>query len=254
MLLEVINLSKHFGGVKAVNDITLSVGEHELVSMIGPNGAGKTTFFNLISGVYPVTSGKVVFAGEEIQGLPLNRITHKGIARTFQNIRLFKGLTVLENVLISRDCNAQYNIFDSLFGTPKRHRIDNNNRDECMTYLEQVGMADYCNEFTDNLPYGLQRKVELARALSVHPKLLLLDEPAAGLNPREVDDFIDLVHRLFVSNSYSIMIIEHRMAVVNKLSEYIYVLNFGEMLAKGTPEEIQKNPEVIKAYIGEEES
>ena len=220
--------------------------------MIGPNGAGKTTFFNLVSGVYPVSSGTISFCGKEIQNQPLNRITHYGMARTFQNIRLFKGLSVLENVLISRDCKAKYGIFDALFNTPRRRRIDHQNREECMTYLEQVGIADYYNESTDNLPYGIQRKVELARALSVHPKLLLLDEPAAGLNPKEVSDFINLIERLFQSNHYSIMLIEHRMAVVNQLSQRIYVLNFGELLAQGTPEEIRNNPDVLKAYIGEE--
>lgn len=251
MLLEVRNLSKHFGGVKAVNNVSLSVGDHKIVSLIGPNGAGKTTFFNLISGVYPVSSGEIILNGKEIQNQPLNKITHAGMARTFQNIRLFKGLTVLENVLISRDCTAKYSIFDALLNTPKRHRVDKVNREECLTYLEQVGMIDYKDEYTDNLPYGLQRKVELARALSVHPKLLLLDEPAAGLNPREVDDFIELIQRLYDQNTYSIMIIEHRMAVINKLSQYVYVLNFGELLAEGTPGEIQNNKKVISAYIGE---
>ncbi len=254
MLLETRELCKNFGGVKAVHNVSLSVERHELVSIIGPNGAGKTTFFNLISGVYPVTSGRIVFDGREIQNQPLYRIAHCGIARTFQNIRLFRGLSVLENVLISRDSNAGYGIFEALLNLSKRRKLDKHNREECMTYLEQMGIADYRDEATDNLPYGIQRKVELARALSVHPKLLLLDEPAAGLNPKEVDDFIGVISRLYEQNDYSIMIIEHRMAVVNRLSQRIYVLNFGELLAQGTPEEIRNDPEVIKAYIGEEDA
>ena len=191
--------------------------------------------------------------GSNIEGLPLNKITHKGIARTFQNIRLFKGLTVLENILTSCDCTACYNIFDSLFNTPKRRKVDKANMESCLNYLEQVGIQDYRNEHPENLPYGIQRKVELARALAVHPKLLLLDEPAAGLNPKEVEDFIELIQDLYKKNDYSILIIEHRMAVVNKLSQWVYVLNFGEMLAEGLPESIQNNPEVISAYIGEED-
>lgn len=253
MLLNVDNVSKSFGGVQAVHNVTLAVGHHSMVSIIGPNGAGKTTLFNLISGVYKQDSGSILLNGSHIEGMPLNKITHKGIARTFQNIRLFRGLTVLENILTSCDCVAKYNIIDGLFNTPRRRRIDKENMEACMCYLEQVGIQDYRNERPENLPYGIQRKVELARALAVKPKLLMLDEPAAGLNLKEVKDFIDLIQNLYDSNEYSILIIEHRMAVVNKLSQWIYVLNFGEMLAEGAPQDIQKNLEVINAYIGKED-
>ncbi len=252
MLLSVKHLYKSFGGVKATNDISIEVNNHQIVSIIGPNGAGKTTFFNLISGVYKPDQGEIIFNGESIAGLDLNLITHKGIARTFQNIRLFKGLTVLENVLTSCDPSAKYGIFDALLNTPRRKRIDKENSEACLHYLELVGLKDYIHERPENLPYGLQRKLELARALATHPQLLLLDEPAAGLNPSEVRGFVDLIIKLHQDNDFAILIIEHRMAVVNELSQWIYVLNFGKMLAEGTPAEIRNDPEVIKAYIGEE--
>jgi branched-chain amino acid transport system ATP-binding protein len=252
MLLNVNNLYKSFGGVKATNNISIKADDHQIISIIGPNGAGKTTFFNLLSGVYKPDHGEIIFNGENITGMDLNAITHKGIARTFQNIRLFKGLTVLENVLTSCDPTAKYGIFDALLNTPRRRRIDKENGDACIHYLELVGLQDYQHERPENLPYGLQRKLELARALATRPKLLLLDEPAAGLNPSEVRGFVDLIIKLHQENDFAILIIEHRMAVVNELSQWVYVFNFGEMLAEGTPTEIQNNPDVIKAYIGEE--
>lgn len=253
MLLEVNELYKSFGGIKAIQNVSIGLKERQIVSIIGPNGAGKTTLFNLISGVCKPDKGTITFNSEDITGKPLNVITHKGIARTFQNIRLFKGMTVLENVLISCDTTAKYGIVSSLLNLPKRRRVDKENKAACMHYLETVGIQDYHNERPENLPYGIQRKLELARALATKPKLLMLDEPAAGLNPSEVLGFVDLLARLHKENDFTILIIEHRMTVVNELSEWIYVLNFGQKLAEGTPRDIHNNPEVIKAYIGEEE-
>jgi branched-chain amino acid transport system ATP-binding protein len=253
MLLEVNGLYKNFGGVKAIQNVSIGLEKHQIVSIIGPNGAGKTTLFNLISGVCKPDKGEIIFDSENITDKPLHVITHKGIARTFQNIRLFKGMNVLENVLTSCDTVAKYGIVSAMLSLPKRRRIDKANSEECMKYLELVGIQEYRNENPENLPYGIQRKLELARALATKPKLLMLDEPAAGLNPSEVLGFVELLSRLYKENDFTMLIIEHRMTVVNELSQWIYVLNFGEMLAQGKPQDIHDNPEVIKAYIGEED-
>jgi branched-chain amino acid transport system ATP-binding protein len=253
MLLEVKGLYKSFGGIKAIQNVSINLEKHQLVSIIGPNGAGKTTLFNLISGICRPDKGEIILDSEDITGKPLHAITHKGIARTFQNIRLFKGMTVLENVLTSCDTVANYGIVSSMLNLPKRRKVDRINSEACMHYLEVVGIQDFRDERPENLPYGIQRKLELARALATKPKLLLLDEPAAGLNPSEVLGFVELISRLYKENEFTILIIEHRMTVVNELSQWIYVLNFGEMLAQGKPKDIHSNPEVIKAYIGEEE-
>lgn len=253
MLLNVKHVSKSFGGVQAVQDVSIKVDKQQIVSMIGPNGAGKTTLFNTISGIYKPDSGEIFFSDEDITGKSLNTITQKGIARTFQNIRLFKGLNVLENILTSCDPYAKYTFLHSVLNTKTKRNIDNENRELCMHYLRLVGLEDYSKEKPENLPYGMQRKLELARALATKPKLLLLDEPAAGLNSKEAADFVELILRIFNEMNLSIFIIEHRMQIVNELSKWIYVLNFGELLAEGTPSDIQNNPEVIKAYIGEED-
>ncbi len=253
MLLEVNNVSKSFGGVHAVQNVSIKVDERQIVSMIGPNGAGKTTLFNTISGIYQPDNGEIIFSGENITGKNLNTITQKGIARTFQNIRLFKGLNVLENILTSCDPYAQYTFFQSILNTKEKRKIDAENRELCMNYLHLVGLQDFYKDKPESLPYGMQRKLELARALATKPKLLLLDEPAAGLNSKEAADFIALILKIFTDMSLSIFIIEHRMQIVNELSKWIYVLNFGELLAQGTPADIQNNPDVINAYIGEED-
>lgn len=253
-ILEVSHISKRFGGVQAVKDFSLALPEGGIVSIIGPNGAGKTTVFNLISGVYSLDSGEVRLAGERISGLPQHQICRKGISRTFQNIRLFQGLNVLENVLTALDPGSQYSLWDSLLGLPSRRREESKNTDRARELLELVGLQEYEEEQPSNLPYGLQRKLEIARALASKPRVLLLDEPAAGLNPKEVGDFIQLIYQLHQDHSLSILLIEHRMQVVMEMSDWIYVMNFGSLLAEGKPEEIQQNPEVIKAYIGEEEA
>ncbi len=253
-VLEARHISKRFGGVQAVQDFSLHLPQGGIISIIGPNGAGKTTVFNLITGVYPLDSGEILLKGEQISGLPQHVITRKGIARTFQNIRLFLGLNVLENVLTALDPDGSYSFLDAVLQLPPKKRGERDSKSRGMELLRMVGLEPYAGEQPANLPYGLQRKLEIARALAAKPKVLLLDEPAAGLNPREVQDFIELVYRLHQDHSLSIILIEHRMQVVMEMSDWIYVMNFGKLLAEGLPTEVQKNPEVIKAYIGEEES
>ncbi|NLF26994.1 MAG: ABC transporter ATP-binding protein [Clostridiales bacterium] len=254
MLLEIRGLAKNFGGVAAVKDVSLHVDKDQIFSIIGPNGAGKTTLFNLVSGVYRVDAGEILFEGKNLVGRPQHEIARLGIARTFQNIRLFRGLTVLENVMTALDSISRYNILSAMMTLPNKRKIDRENREKALEALKLVNLLEYGDEQPSNLPYGLQRRVELARAIVTAPKLLMLDEPAAGLNPSEVKDFIDRVVMLKEKFHFGILIIEHRMQVVNELSERIYVVNFGSLLASGTPAEIQKNPEVILAYIGEEEA
>ena len=252
-IMETRNLSINFGGVKAVQNISLTIKAGNVTSIIGPNGAGKTTLFNLISGIYKPTSGSVFFNNEEITNIPQHDISHRGISRTFQNIRLFSQLNVLENVMTALDARAQYNIFEAVLGLPRRKSEDLKNEVKSMNCLELVGLAEFAKEKPHNLPYGMQRKLELARALSSEPKLILLDEPAAGLNPKEVDDFIKLLRKIMSIYNITILLIEHRLQVVHSLSDHIYVLNFGKLLAEGNSAQIQKNPEVIKAYMGEDD-
>ena len=252
MLLSVHNLAKNFGGVSAVKNLSLCADSDEIVSVIGPNGAGKTTLFNLISGIYRADAGEILFEGQNLVGKPQYEIARKGVSRTFQNIRLFRGLTVLENVMTPLDAIGRYSIFSAMLPMPARIRTDRQNRDLAANALEILGMASYRDEQPHNLPYGLQRRVELARAIVTKPKLLMLDEPAAGLNPSEVVDFIRLIAQLRERYHFGILVIEHRMQVVNELSNRIYVVNFGNLLACGTPRQIRDNPDVIRAYIGEE--
>lgn len=252
-ILEVQDLSIQFGGVKALQNITLEIPEGGVTSIIGPNGAGKTTFFNIISGVYKPTSGLVRFDGQEIQGKKQHEVSQLGLSRTFQNIRLFGQLDILGNVQTALDARAEYGFLDAVLGLPKKRKVDRRNRELCMECLELVGLADAAKEKPSSLPYGKQRKLELARALVSRPKLLLLDEPAAGLNPTEVEEFIELLRQVQVCYDLTILLIEHRLQVVHTLSQRIHVLNFGELLASGTSEEIQQNEEVITAYMGEEE-
>ncbi len=251
--LDVQGISKAFSGVKAVQNVSLKVGKGEIVSMIGPNGAGKTTIFNLITGIYPLDAGHVFFEGQDISGKPQHVISRLGIARTFQNIRLFQGMSVLENVMTAYDPRMSYNLLDSMLGTPRRRRMDRQARECAMACLETTGMAEYAGENPANLPYGLQRKLEIARALVTEPRVLLLDEPGAGLNPSEIIELITLIRALHETRELAILLIDHRMKLIMELSKYIYVLNFGQLLAQGTPAEIQRNDEVTKAYIGEEE-
>ena len=252
-ILSCKDVSINFGGVKAVQNVTLDIEKGSITSIIGPNGAGKTTFFKLISGVYKPTSGKVLFDGEDITNLKQHQVSRLGMARTFQNIRLFVQLDNVRNVQSALDARANYNIFEALLNLPRKRREDKKNFDIAMECLELVGLKDYAFDRPSSLPYGMQRKLELARALSSNPKLLLLDEPAAGLNPVEVEEFIELLREIKRKRDLTILLIEHRLKVVNTLSDKVFVLNFGELLTEGTPEEVGNNPKVIEAYMGEEE-
>jgi len=251
--LEVRNISKSFGGVQAVADFSLELKHKDIVGIIGPNGAGKTTAFNLISGVYKIDTGNIILEEKDITGFEQHEITRAGIARTFQNIRLFQGLDVIENVMTAADPYTNYNIFETISRLGRRKKQEAENMEKSMHYLDIVGLKDLAHEKPGSLPYGLQRKLEIARALATNPRVLLLDEPAAGLNPSEVRDFIELVKRLHKDFDISILIIEHRMEVIMELCRWIYVLNFGKLLASGTPSDIQNNKEVTEAYIGEED-
>ena len=252
-ILTCQDVSINFGGVKAVQNVSLDIRKGSVTSIIGPNGAGKTTFFNIISGVYKPTSGKVLLDGEDITSLPQHEVSKKGMARTFQNIRLFSQLDNVRNVQSALDARANYTMVEAIMGLPRKRSEDKKNYDIAMECLELVGLKDFAHDRPGNLPYGMQRKVELARALASDPKLLLLDEPAAGLNPVEVEDFIELLKKIREIRDLTILLIEHRLKVVNTLSDEVFVLNFGELLTHGTPEEVQNHPKVIEAYMGEEE-
>lgn len=252
-ILTCQDVSINFGGVKAVQNVSLDIRKGSVTSIIGPNGAGKTTFFNIISGVYKPTGGKVLLDGEDITSLPQHEVSKKGMARTFQNIRLFSQLDNVRNVQSALDARANYTMVEAILGLPRKRSEDKKNYDIAMECLELVGLKDFAHDRPGNLPYGMQRKVELARALASDPKLLLLDEPAAGLNPVEVEDFIELLKKIREIRDLTILLIEHRLKVVNTLSDEVFVLNFGELLTHGTPEEVQNHPKVIEAYMGEEE-
>lgn len=252
-ILSCRDVSINFGGVKAVQNVTLDIERGSITSIIGPNGAGKTTFFNIISGVYKPTSGQVLFDGEDITSLKQHEVSRLGMARTFQNIRLFGQLDNVRNVQSALDARAGYNIFESVLGLPRKRRVDQENFAVAMECLELVGLKEFAYDRPGSLPYGMQRKLELARALASKPKLLLLDEPAAGLNPVEVEEFIELLRRVKTKQDLTILLIEHRLKVVTTLSHEVFVLNFGELLTHGTPVEVQSNPRVIEAYMGEDE-
>lgn len=252
-LLRVENLTKSFGGIYAVNDVSLKLEKDQIVTVMGPNGAGKTTVFNLITGIYEVDNGHVSLGEKDLTNKSQEIITRSGIARTFQNIRLFSGLSCLENVMCAHDPLIKYSLASCLFPSPKKLRSDRQNRELSLSYLEAVGIADYKDEDPFSLPYGLQRKLEIARALATLPKVLLLDEPAAGLNTVEVQEMMELIEKIKKNHDLSVLLIDHRMELVMGLSDYIYVLNFGQLLAEGTPQEIQDNPEVQRVYVGGED-
>jgi len=252
ILLEAINISKRFGGLVAVDRFTMQVPDNSIVGIIGPNGAGKTTIFNMLTGVYRPSEGEIRFNGRVISGFPPHQITRLGIARTFQNIRLFQGMNVLNNVRVACGFRQQYSFFDALVHLPKVWASERQIVADAEKYLDFVGLLPYKLKNPDSLPYGLQRKLEIARALMTNPSVLLLDEPAAGLNPSEVVELMNLIHKLRKMMNLSIVLIEHHMEMVMSICNYVWVINFGKTIAYGTPSEVQCNPEVLRAYMGEE--
>ena len=252
-LLEIKHIYKNFGGLRAIDDFSLEADPGEIHGIIGPNGAGKTTIFNTITGVYHPDQGEVWLDGNNITKLPQYKITHMGIGRTFQNIRIFKGLTVEENVMCAFDPQSKYSILGGILPTPNRIREEKRGRELTRKYLEVVGMLDYKDEKPENLSYGNQRKVEIARALICKPKVLLLDEPAAGLTPTEVSELTELIKKVSADFGFATLLIEHRLDLVMSISDIIHVQNFGKTIAVGTAQEVQNDPAVIEAYLGAEE-
>ena len=256
-VLHVKGLTKDFGGLRALDELDLNVYANEIVALIGPNGAGKTTFFNCVTGMYCPTAGDMLInaprsKAKRLNGLKPNRVTEAGLARTFQNIRLFQNMTVLENVMIGRHCRMSSGVPGAIFRPAETVREEKKVVADSYTILEKIGLEKFVNEFAKNLPYGAQRRLEIARALATEPFVLLLDEPAAGMNVQETRELDDLILRIRDREHISVLLIEHDMKLVMSLSDRIYVMDYGKKIAQGTPEEIKRHPAVIKAYLGED--
>jgi branched-chain amino acid transport system ATP-binding protein len=249
-VLELKQLSKHFGGLKAVNKIDIEIEKYSLTGLIGPNGSGKTTIFNVITGIYEPTSGDVVFDGQVINSLEPFVINQMGIARTFQNIRLFPNLTVLDNVRIAYHPHIGYDFKDSIFRTSNFNNKEKELTEKAQDFLSIFNLQDHQGDIAKNLPYGEQRRLEIARALASSPQLLLLDEPAAGMNPQEVVALMDLIHFIRERFNLTILLIEHQMRIVMGICEHLFVMDFGEVICRGTPQAVQCNQKVIEAYLG----
>lgn len=251
-LLEVHDMTHYFGGLRAVHNYQLRIKKGQIRGLIGPNGAGKTTIFNLITGIYTPTEGEILLNGEPITGMEPNQIASRGLGRTFQNLRLWRHMSVLDHIRLARYSKLEYGLVGAFFNTNNRVREEEKSREIALDLLDLVGIRHLADQIVTNLPYGDQRRVEIARALATEPKILFLDEPTAGMNPEELQQTIEIVRHVHQEMDLAIYLIEHRMKVVMELCEIIQTLDFGEVIAEGTPEEIRNDPRVINAYLGQE--
>lgn len=256
-VLDVKKLTMEFGGLRAVDSVHLKVADQQIAALIGPNGAGKTTFFNCVTGIYKPSGGDILInppgkESERLNGLKPNQVTERGLARTFQNIRLFQNMTVLENVMIGRHCRLKAGVLGAVFRNKRTREEEQKVIEDSYEVLKKIGLEGHVNELAKNLPYGAQRRLEIARALATEPFILLLDEPAAGMNPQETKDLMKLIYQLREHEKIAILLIEHDMSLVMSISEHVYVMDYGKLIAEGTPQEIKGNPEVIRAYLGED--